>query len=40
MKAPIDPKVKELNGGKVWFPDSAFKTAQARQLRKEVVSPG
>ncbi|CAE7605731.1 ACC1 [Symbiodinium natans] len=32
---PADPsnpdscEVKEMNGGKVWFPDSAFKTAQA-----------
>ncbi|CAE8694554.1 unnamed protein product, partial [Polarella glacialis] len=34
---PADPsnsessEVKETNGGKVWFPDSAFKTAQALQ---------
>ncbi|CAE7222177.1 ACC2, partial [Symbiodinium necroappetens] len=26
---PASAEVKELNGGKVWFPDSAFKTAQA-----------
>ncbi|OLP76680.1 Acetyl-CoA carboxylase, partial [Symbiodinium microadriaticum] len=30
---PASAEVKELNGGKVWFPDSAFKTAQVLKFR-------